>query len=122
MYLYPKRCFLLQSPSKGCETENVATFIESEILTIPGVYLNNQSREDQYGKLKLNVNLNGTYIDTDSIPALKSRLENYILACDLNIIQPQPIGFKEQRLASLKTDIISELYENSSRTIKNKRQ
>ena len=122
MYLYPKRCFLLQSPSKGCETENVATFIESEILTIPGVYLNNQSREDQYGKLKLNVNLNGTYIDTDSILALKSRLENYILAYDLNIIQPQPIGFKEQRLASLKTDIISELYENSSRTIKNKRQ
>ncbi|PCJ67260.1 MAG: hypothetical protein COA58_02780 [Bacteroidetes bacterium] len=38
----------------------------------------------------------------------------------LNIIQPRPIGFKEQRLASLKTDIIKELYQTSAQNLKTK--
>ena len=75
---------------------------------------------DDGEKAILNVNLSGDYVEPDSLAVLRERLLGYNLACDLKIIQPQPIGFKEQRLAALKTDIISELYENSHRTIETK--
>ncbi|MFT4875297.1 MAG: hypothetical protein ACI9AU_000837 [Bacteroidia bacterium] len=47
-------------------------------------------------------------------------MSNYNIDSKLKIIQPEPIGFKEQRLASLKSDIICELYDNSTNSLKTK--
>ncbi len=100
--------------------QSVNQYIETEILSIPGVYLNNSFYDNVTEEPELNVNTSGVYIEADSVLALEKRMQNYRLAGTLNIIQPQPIGFKEQRLASLKTDIISELYQNSHVTLKTK--
>lgn len=98
----------------------VELFIEKEIVDLPGVYLNSYKVSDIGNEKKLNVNISGLYIEEDSVVAMQQRLANYNIDAQLYIIQPQPIGFKEQRLASLKTDIISELYKNSTNSLKTK--
>ncbi|MGB1037594.1 MAG: TIGR00341 family protein [Bacteroidia bacterium] len=100
--------------------KNAASFIEKEIVCQPGVYLNKYTLHKDGDKLQLNVNLSGNYVDKDSIKAFEERMRNYGLDGVLNVIQPQPLGFKEQRLASLKTDIIQELYVNSKQTLATK--
>lgn len=116
----PSAFFYYNLLQENAQNQNIKEYIDKEILSIPGVYLNNYSYLDDGEKAILNVNLSGDYVEPDSLAALRERLLGYNLACDLKIIQPQPIGFKEQRLAALKTDIISELYENSHRTIETK--
>jgi uncharacterized hydrophobic protein (TIGR00271 family) len=100
--------------------DRIEEFVQKEIESQTGTYLNNYEIIQSDNGDVLNVNISGTYLESDSIESLKSRMMNYKLDAKLNIIQPQPIGFKEQRLASLKTDIIKELYQNSSQNLKTK--
>ena len=100
--------------------DRVEAYVEKVVASQPGTYINNYGINHTDEGIVLNVNVSGTYLEEDSIASLESKLEDYRLDAKLNIIQPQPIGFKEQRLASLKTDIIKELYQNSSQSLKTK--
>jgi len=116
----PSMYFYYNLLQENQRKENTIIFIEREITSQPGVYLNSYSfRETEAGNI-LNVNVGGTYIEADSLAKIAERMTNYKLEGKVNIIQPQPIGFKEQRLASLKTDIITELYQNSKEGLKTK--
>ena len=116
----PSMFFYYSLLQENQRKEHTTSFIEKEITSLPGVYLNSyHHRETETGNI-LNVNVSGTYIEVDSLAKLEGRLSDYKLDGKLNIIQPQPIGFKEQRLASLKTDIITELYQNSKEGLKTK--
>ena len=108
---------LLQSNGYEKKVEN---FVVNEIASIPGIYLNSKSIGDQGGNQVVTVNLSGNYLEKDSIDNIQNRMLKYGLEGHLQVIQSQPLGFKEQRLASLKTDIISELYKNSSQSLETK--
>ncbi|MFT6384814.1 MAG: hypothetical protein ACJAQR_001651 [Bacteroidia bacterium] len=47
-------------------------------------------------------------------------MSNYNIDSKLKIILSEPIGFREQRLASLKSDIIREFYDDSINSLKTK--
>lgn len=98
----------------------IDSYIEKEIIDIPGIYLNSYSMKEKDNQTFLNVNVSGLYIEPDSVAKLQERMSNYNIDAKLKIIQPEPIGFKEQRLASLKSDIIRELYDNSTNSMKTK--
>jgi hypothetical protein len=67
------------------------------------------------------VNISGKYVDEVEADSLNMKLENYGLKNHtLKIIQPQPIGFKEKRLADLKSNIIQELYQNNAKSLESK--
>lgn len=47
-------------------------------------------------------------------------MSNYNIDSKLKIILSEPIGFKEQRLASLKSNIVREFYDDSINSLKTK--
>lgn len=101
--------------------DRVNNFVEIELLSNQGIYITNQSYQDQDSVLVLKLNINGQYLEASEILALEHNMEDYgITNGRLQITQPQPIGFKEQRLTSLKTDIIKELYQNSEQKLNSK--
>lgn len=108
---------LLQS---NLNNERIENYVENEIAAKPGVYINNYKLLNIDDNITLQVNVSGNYIDEDSITAMQTRMANYNVIGDLKIIQPQPIGFKEQRLDALRTDIIKELYQNTEQSVRNK--
>jgi uncharacterized hydrophobic protein (TIGR00271 family) len=120
LVLTPSVYFYYNLLEENLNEERIENFLENEIATIPGVYINSHKITAVNNEICLNVNVSGDYIEPDSIISLNNKMTNYSVLGTLKIIQPQPIGFKEQRLASLKTDIISELYQKSTTTLQSK--
>jgi hypothetical protein len=71
--------------------------------------------------LVIRLNINGDYLEKEDIVQLQEKINDYgISGGVLEVTQPQPLGFKEQRLSDLKMDIIKELYQNSEVQLDNK--
>lgn len=99
----------------------VERFIEEEIQKNPSIYVTNQSYFSTDTSLVIRININGDYLEKEDITALEAKIADYgISNGKLEITQPQPLGFKEQRLSDLKLDIIKELYQNSEVQLDNK--
>ena len=99
----------------------IATYVENEIETLPGIYITNQKIKREGELTIVHLNINGQYLETDEIMTLENKMVDYSIdGGKLEISQPQPVGFKENRLESLKTDIISELYHNSATKLESK--
>ncbi len=116
----PSIYFYYNLLQENLNNDRIENYIKNEVETQPGVHVNNYKLLNIDDKITLMVNVSGNYIETDSILALQRRLEKYSVIGTLKIIQPQPIGFKEQRLDALRTDIIKELYQNTEQKIQNK--
>lgn len=119
----PSVYFYYNLLEQNLKTDRINTFITTEVESKPGIFITNKDvRESDSGTL-IRLNINGTHLEPNEIQRLDSQLNKYHLNdCKLQIIQSQPVGFQEQRLASLKTDIITELYHNSSKTLESKDQ
>lgn len=120
MVIVPSIYFYYNLLQVNLNNDRIENFIEKEIATRPGVYINNYKLLNIDDNITLQVNVNGNYIEKDTIISLQQRMANYSVIGDLKIVQPQPIGFKEQRLDALRTDIIKELYQNTEQNIRNK--
>jgi hypothetical protein len=118
--LLPSIYFYYNLLQENLTNDRIENFISKEIESRSGVYVNNYKLTAKNDELILQVNLNGDFVEKDTIKMLSSKLEKYAIHATLNVIQPQPIGFKEQRLDALRTDIIKELYTNSNQSLKNK--
>lgn len=118
--IVPSIYFYYNLLQENMNNDRIENYIKNEIENQPGVHVNNYKLLMVDEKITLQVNVSGSYIETDSILALQRRLEKYSVIGDLKIVQPQPIGFKEQRLDALRTDIIKELYQNTEQKIQNK--
>jgi uncharacterized hydrophobic protein (TIGR00271 family) len=99
----------------------VERYIEEEIQTNPAIYVTNQSFFHTDTGLVIRLNINGDYLEKEDIVQLQEKINDYgISGGVLEVTQPQPLGFKEQRLSDLKMDIIKELYQNSEVQLDNK--
>lgn len=108
---------------ENMQNDRIENFVQNELESMPGIFITNKSIIPTDSGILLRLNINGVFLENNDIQHLDSQLLNYSLTnCKLEIIQAQPLGFKEQRLASLKTDIIQELYHNSTKSIQNKDQ
>jgi uncharacterized hydrophobic protein (TIGR00271 family) len=120
----PSGIFYYNLLQENYKTEQINNFIEKEIESLPGVYITNQDvTEGEYGvdSVIIHLNINGNYLEADKKDSIEMKLSDYGISHGmLKITQPQPLGFKETRLASLKSDIISELYQNSAVKLENK--
>lgn len=120
LVIVPSVYFYYNLLEQNLNNDRIENFVEKEIASKSGVYINNYKLLNIDEEITLQVNVSGNYIEEDSIKALQTRMENYSVIGDLKIIQPQPIGFKEQRLDALRTDIIKELYKNSEQSVRSK--
>jgi len=108
---------------KNLQNDRIESFVQNELESMPGIFITNKSVIPTDSGFLLRLNINGTFLEKGDIERLDSQLLKYSLqSAKLQIIQAQPLGFKEQRLARLKTDIIQELYHNSAESIQNKDQ
>ncbi len=120
LVLTPSVYFYYNLLQENLNDQRIENFLENEIATKQGIYINSHKLTASGDEVILNVNISGDYLEPDSIVSLNERMKMYNVIGKLKIIQPQPIGFKEQRLASLKSDIISELYQKSTTSLQNK--
>jgi len=120
LVIVPSVYFYYNLLQVNLNNERIENFVDDQIASKPGVYINSYKLLNVNDKITLQVNTSGNYIEEDSIAALQNRMLAYSIIGDLKIIQPQPLGFKEQRLDALRTDIIKELYSNSEQSVKNK--
>jgi uncharacterized hydrophobic protein (TIGR00271 family) len=100
--------------------DRVAQFVETEIKNNPVIHVNSYVLRNKGDTTLLQVNLSGAYLEPESVALLQKALAKYKLSCTLQIIQSEPLGFKEQRLADLKNDIITELYQNNKTSLMDK--
>jgi uncharacterized hydrophobic protein (TIGR00271 family) len=119
----PSVYFYYNLLQENIQSKRIENYVTNEIESRPGIFITNKViKTDDSGTL-IRLNINGTYLQEEEIASLDSQLVKYNLKNSrLQIIQSQPIGFQEQRLASLKTDIITELYHNSAKSIESKEQ
>jgi hypothetical protein len=119
----PSVYFYYNLLQENIQSKRIENYVTNEIESRPGIFITNKViKTDDSGTL-IRLNINGTYLQEEEIASLDSQLVKYNLKNSrLKIIQSQPIGFQEQRLASLKTDIITELYHNSAKSIESKEQ
>ena len=120
LVLTPSVYFYYNLLQENLNDQRIENFLDNEIATKHGIYINSHKLTASGDEVILNVNISGDYLEPDSIVSLNERMKMYNVIGKLKIIQPQPIGFKEQRLASLKSDIISELYQKSTTSLQNK--
>ncbi|NNJ55220.1 MAG: TIGR00341 family protein, partial [Bacteroidia bacterium] len=117
----PSIIFYSNLLNQNLQEDRIETFVEKEIASYPGIYITNQKVLKVGDTSILHLNINGQFLEKDDIKTLENKMVDYkVYNGKLEISQPQPVGFKEQRLASLKTDIISELYQNSALKLENK--
>lgn len=101
--------------------DRIELFVEQQVESIPGVYVTNQKIFQSDSTTVIYMDLRGVYLDKDDSTRLAHKLADYSLEdCELSLGQIEPVGLHEQRIANLKTDIITELYENSSRKLESK--
>ena len=117
----PSIIFYSNLLNQNIQEDRIATFVEKEIESIAGIYITNTKIKQEGDTSVLYLNINGQFLENDDIQTLQNKMVDYNIAGGkLKVTQPQPVGFKEQRLASLKSDIISELYQNSTQKLENK--
>ncbi len=117
----PSGYFYYNLLQENLREERIESFIEREIASLPGIYVTNKAYVPKDDSLIIHLNVNGIFLEKHECDSLDSKMAAAgIDEARLVITQPQPIGFKEQRLATLKSDIISELYQRSSVSLESK--
>ncbi len=117
----PSIIFYSNLLQENLQEERINNYIKNEVEGTPGVYITISKVVPNDTGITLVLSASGKYLEKNEIDSLEKKMTDYSLAnATIRVIQSQPIGFKEQRLATLKNDIISELYVNSAKKLENK--